>query len=251
MEGVRMHRFYRLVQLSGMLMIVGLILTGCGATSTGNGKVSTLRVVPGQTVRAQELEDGSFVVTSQPLLATGGSPLSGYTWTLASGSAFPPGTTVTAPTGVFHGSGKGLIAGKTYSFNMQVSDGTHTATGTINLEVEPAPTDGIVPFTVFQQPMGIPVIRLPNAQANRPYGASLQVYSGVPPYSWFEDTSYAGRTAFELSGLTIDMARGVVRGTVMNSAAGKTLRFRIVVKDSTGETAATEPGRPVYEIVVE
>lgn len=235
--------------LTGVL-VVALGLVGCGGGEVDGGEGSNLRVLSGQVMQAQQMPDGSFTVVAQPLLAAGGSPFSGYTWSLASGSSFPPGTTVSFQTGVFSGSGNGLTAGRTYTFEMQVSDGTSTATGTITLEVDPVPANGIVPIPVFQQPMGVPVINLPDAQANRPYGASLHVLAGDPPYSWFEDATYAGRGDFALSGLKIDMARGIVRGTVMNSAAGKTLRFRINVKDSTGETAATDGVGPVYQIVV-
>ncbi|MGI5816549.1 MAG: Ig domain-containing protein [Armatimonadota bacterium] len=246
-----MSRFCPAVMLSGLL-IAGAALSGCGGGSTTpNANVSPLRVVSGQIVRAQQLQDGSFFVTAQPLLAAGGSPFSGYNWSIASGSAFPPGTTVSVPTGVFSGSGEGLTAGRVYSFNMRVSDGTSAATGTINLQVDPLPSNGIAPLTTFQQPMGVPVITLPTARANRPYGASLHVYGGEPPYSWFEDASFAGRGDFDLSGLTIDMARGIVRGTPMNSAAGKTLRFSIVVRDSSGATAATDGVGPVYQITVQ
>lgn len=248
-----MQRFSYAVLLCGVL--IALVAAGCGGgggdADNGTININTLRVLSGQVVRAQELTDGSFNVTAQPLLAAGGAPLSGYTWTIASGSAFPPGTTVDALTGVFKGSGNGLVAGQNYQFTMQVSDGTRTATGTITLQVAALPAGGIPPIAVFQQPMGVPVIRLPNARANAPYAASLQVLGGEPPYSWFEDETWIGRGDFALSGLTVDMARGVVRGTVMNSAAGKTLRFRIVVRDDNGDVAATDGVGPIYEIFVQ
>lgn len=247
-----MQRFCSAVLLCGVL-VVSVMFTGCGggsSSSDGSG-VSALRVLSGQTVRAQELSDGSFSVTAEPLLAAGGSPLSGYTWTLASGSSYPPGTSVAALTGVFSGSGNGLTPGTSYPFTMQVSDGSRTATGTITLVVSALPSNGIPPLTTFQQPMGVPIIRLPNARANQPYGASLHVYGGDPPYSWFEDDTYAKRGDFALSGLRIDMARGVVRGTVMNSARGKTLRFRLVVRDDNDDIAATDGMGPTYEIVVQ
>ena len=233
------------------IVAVGIALTGCGGTTTddGGGAASNLRVLSGQVLHAQELQDGSVRVTPEPLLAAGGAPFSGYNWTIASGSAFPPGTSVTVPTGVFDGSGNGLVGGRNYPFNVQVSDGTRTATGTVTLQV--ADPGEIPALVVFQQPMGVPVINLPAARANVPYGASLQVMGGDPPYTWLEDTTYAGRGDFQLSGLTIDMARGIVRGTPMNSASGKTLRFKLVVRDSTGATAATDGVGPVYQIAVQ
>ncbi len=247
-----MRRTYASLVLVAALSAL-LVVAGCGGVGGVGGGASAgipLRIISGQTLTAQEQADGSFQVHAEPLLAAGGAPLSGYTWTLASGSSFPPGTTVDPLTGVFHGNGQGLEAGRTYPFEMQVSDGTTTVRGTFQLTVAPVPPSGIPPFAVFQQAMGVPTVELPDAKADQPYAASLYVFAGTPPYSWFEDTSYEGRGNFDLSGLVIDQARGIVRGTVMHSAAGKTLRFRIVVKDHTGETAATEPGRPVYEIVV-
>lgn len=233
-------------------VILLIALAGCGGTSTDDGgAVSSLRVLSGQVLAAQELQDGSVRVTPEPLLAAGGAPFSGYTWTIASGSAFPPGTSVAALTGVFNGSGNGLVGGRNYTFNVQVSDGTRTATGTITLQVADLAPGEIPPLAVLQQPMGVPVINLPAARANQPYGASLQVLGGDPPYTWLEDTTYAGRGDFQLSGLTIDMARGIVRGTPMNSASGKTLRFKLVVRDSTGATAATDGIGPTYQIVVQ
>lgn len=236
--------------LAALLPLI-VTLGGCAGTGTTGTPVSDLRVPPNQMVQAQQLADGSFSVCPQALIAIGGAPLSGYTWSLPTGSAYPPGTTVSALTGVFHGSGNGLEAGRDYLFDVRVSDGTRSASGTIRLRVARYPDDGIVGLPVFQQPMGVPVIRLQDGRANSPYGASLHVSGGTPPYSWFEDAGYAGRGDFALSGLTIDMARGVVRGTIMNSAAGKTLRFRITVRDNTDAIAATDGVGPVYEIRVQ
>jgi hypothetical protein len=84
--------------------------------------------------------------------------------------------------------------------------------------------------------------------ANKPYGASLGVFGGMPPYSWVEDTSFSGRGDFNLSGLTIDMSSGVVRGTPFNSASGKTLRFRVIVKDSLGHI--TSGAEAIFTITV-
>jgi len=67
------------------------------------------------------------------------------------------------------------------------------------------------------------------------------------PYSWSEDASYSERGDFDLSGLTIDQSSGIVRGTLFNSSSGKTLKFKVIVKDSTGATALFGP---VYTITV-
>ncbi|MGA8849072.1 MAG: Ig domain-containing protein [Dehalococcoidia bacterium] len=137
---------------------------------------------------------------------------------------------------------------------MEVSDGTSTATRSVTFVVttaSSAPSDGIpmpgCPEALFQQWQGVPSFALDDANANKPYGASLFVMGGIPPYSWSEDTSYSGRGDFDLSGLTIDQSSGIVRGTPFDSASGKTLKFRVIVKDSAGDTAISGP---VYTITV-
>ena len=228
-----------------VVVVVGV--TGCGGlTSVENGggtDSGTLRILPNQTLSAAINPEGQANVSPQTLLAEGGSPLSGYTWTIASGSTFPPGTTVWALTGVFWGSGAGLSVGS-YPIRMQVSDGSSTATGTVTLVVQQYE---ILPWAVLQQ-WPLSQFALMDARAGHPYGASLFAMGGEPPYTWAEDTTYSGRTDFDVSGLTIDATRGVVRGTPMSSAAGKTLRFRVIVRDGAGDTAVYAP---VYTITVQ
>jgi len=84
--------------------------------------------------------------------------------------------------------------------------------------------------------MNVDSFALDDAHANKPYGASLFAMGGTPPYNWREDASYSGRGDFDLSGLTIDQSSGIVRGTLFNSASGKTLKFRVVVQDAAGDT---------------
>jgi hypothetical protein len=122
------------------------------------------------------------VVNAQPLLAYGGAPLSGYTWTLAPGSTFPPGTTVVPLTGVFKGSGGTVVPG-TYFFDMVVSDGSRTATRTFQFNVETASGGSLCGKALFQQSV-LSSINLPHAKAGRPYGCSLMVWGGTPPYTW-------------------------------------------------------------------
>jgi hypothetical protein len=49
-------------------------------------------------------------------------------------------------------------------------------------------------------------------------------------------------------GLTLSPTTGVVWGEPFSSASGKTVKFRVVVTDSDGETAVYEP---VYTIQIE
>jgi hypothetical protein len=171
-------------------------------------------------------------------MAAGGSPFAGYTW---STSGFPMGTTVAPLTGVFSSNGGTIIAGH-YPFTVSVSDGTSTATGSVTLNVT---TTTPIPFAILQQyPSGS--FALDDANANKPYGASLFAMGGTPPYSWSEDASYSERGDFDLSGLTIGQSSGIVRGTLFNSSSGKTLKFRVIVRDNAGDTSSG----PVYTITV-
>jgi hypothetical protein len=136
------------------------------------------------------------------LLAWGGSPHPGYTWTLANLSAFPPGTTVDSLTGIFHRNGSPLISG-TYSFTMTVSDGSTTANGTFSFAVK---DDYVSPpaVTPFEQ-LNQSIFKLPDAKVGTGYGASLYADGGTPPYK-----SWSLASGALPPGLAIDMASGVV-----------------------------------------
>ncbi|PYS27333.1 MAG: hypothetical protein DMG11_16750, partial [Acidobacteria bacterium] len=171
---------------------------------------------------------GRSAVQAVTLLAQGGSPLSGYTWTLANGSTFPPGTTVDA-NGVFKSSGGRLIPG-TYSLTMQASDGSRTGTGRFTLvvtEESSAPVDGVpmpaCPTVVFAQP-NARTIALPAARQGAGYGASLYAILGSTTSTPLKWSVSSGQLP---PGMTLDQDRGVVRGTPFSSAAGSTYRFRV------------------------
>lgn len=236
--------------VSVVVLVAMLAMGGCSGTVGGGGNAGpavALQVLRNQIATAY-WSGGTSTIDPRTLLAAGGSPgVAGYTWSEPAGSTMriPFGCMVSPLTGVFQASGAQLVGPGDYPFLIEVSDGTRTAQGTVTLRVREV---AIAPIAVFQQFMGIGVWQLPNAQANRPYGHSLAALGGVPPYTWAEDTTYAGRTEFALSGLVIDQARGIVRGTINNSAAGQTLRFRVIVTDSTGATAVTDG--LTYEIVV-
>jgi hypothetical protein len=200
-----------------------------------------LTIPPGQSLSGCVDSTGG-AVNAQTLVAFGGAPLSGYTWTLANLSVFPPGTTVDPLTGVFHSNGGTIVAG-TYNFTMNVTDGTSIATGTFGLTVDSSSACGI---EVFEQ-SSLTTITLPQATPGSGYGAGLFVGGGNPPYSW------ALATGSSLPpGLVIDAARGVVRGTPLSSTAGQLFSFMIQVTDSTKQVAVCPNGGvcPVYQIQV-
>ena len=243
----------RLVTYCSLVMFLFTFGWCTPAAPSNNGASTTLRILPGFSLSAcKDTYTGKSYVEPQTLMAAGGSPLAGYTW---STSGFPVGTTVWPQTGVFVSNGgiMSLTTGQ-YPITVEVSDGTSTKTGSVTLyvtTVSSAPLGGIpmpgCPVAILQQMNGVGSFVLDDAYANKPYGASLYATGGTPPYSWSEDASYSGRGDFNLSGLTIGMSSGIVRGTLFNSSSGKTLKFRVIVKDNAGSTSL--PG-PVYSITV-
>jgi hypothetical protein len=196
------------------------------------------------------------VVQAETLIAWGGAPLSGYTWTLSNLSTFPAGTTVEPLTGIFKSSGGTIIPG-THTFNMTVSDGSTTANGTFTFIAETASSataDGVpgvgCGVALFQQ-SHLFTITLPDAKAGSGYGASLYVTvgggsaGGTLPLTWNLGTGTLPQ------GLVIDTARGVVRGTPFSSAAGQTFNFTITVRDHNGKIASCGGTNcPTYRITV-
>ena len=241
-EGVDVSSLDTVLDFLGSLFDTVLDFLGL---SLGSG-TPDLYIPVGQSLTGAIQVRGSdtyYSVDSETLRAYGGAPLSGYTWTVASLSALPPGTAVDPLTGIFHSSGGKLVSG-TYTFDMTVSDGSRTATGTFTFVVN---TGEIVPVAVFQQP-AVSFIPLPDANTGYGYGASLWALGNdTLPWSWYLATG-------ELPpGLVIDQAKGVVRGTPHSSAAGNTYSFTITVKDKTGEEALiVGPGLqpPTYTISV-
>ncbi len=215
--------------------------------TTPSLKSSSLYIPEGQTLSGIIQVIGSttnYFVETATLLAYGGAPLAGYTWSVASLSALPAGTTVDPLTGIFHGSGGILLPG-THTFKMVVSDGSTTATGSFSFVVKTG--DEFVGITVFSQP-AVSTIALPDANTGVGYGASLRAFGrGDLKWSWYLGTG-------ELPpGLEIDRSRGIVWGTPFSSAAGNTYGFTITVKDKNGTEAAIGGFRdnpPTYTISV-
>jgi len=200
-----------------------------------------------------------YQVTPVTLMAYGGSPgVNGYTWGKPIGGRFPPpGITIDALTGVLHGTGGALPNPGIYYFDVEVTDGTNRAIATLPITIKEyvvSDEEGFstpVPEIDFQQAF-VDTIKLPNAKAGQPYGATLWVEGGDPPYLWILRPGYSD---FTLAGLWLDQNKGLVRGTISESMAGKTIKFAVIVKDKNGKTALSlgprvDPG-PIYEIYVE
>lgn len=190
-------------------------------------------------IQTQGGGQASYFVDKAPLCAYGGSPVSGYKWSIAPGSTLPPGTTFDPTTGMFYqgGSGVAIVAG-THTFKMVVSDGFTTATGTFSLVVNTGP---ILATATFQKSLAAD-IPLPDANTGIGYGVSLRaIGNGALPWAW---SIMSGDLP---PGLGLNSTSGVVYGTPLSSATGKTYKFRISVKDGLGVDAI---GEPTYSIFV-
>ncbi|MFA5862354.1 MAG: Ig domain-containing protein [Candidatus Thermoplasmatota archaeon] len=229
------------LQGSAWWLVLVVALAGCSA-GIGGSKAGDLRIPTGQALSGciNTVDNKYSVMVPQTLIALGGTPFSGYTWTLSSRSAFPAGTTVAALTGVFNATnGSALHKAGTQSFDMTVSDGSTTATGTFTLRVSTtSPSNSAspgCPTAVLQQRLDIATNVLPDAKTGAGYGASLFVMGGEPPYAW-------SRATGDLPpGLTMGPTDGVVRGTPLSSAAGHTYSFTVKVTDAAGDIAACSP----------
>lgn len=201
-------------------------------------------------------------LTAKTLFADGGSVASGYTWTISSGSTYPPGITVDALTGIVHRtSATSIMPAGTYRFNMTVSDGSSTARGDLTLIVTQGTSalDPVLqipsnpcPYAIFAQ-SAADVIPLVEGKTGRSYASSLYALAGADPDlqqgSANVNLTWRLATGQLPPGLVIDQARGVVRGTP--STAG-TYNFTIAVTNSRGQTALTPSGKaPTYRIVIQ
>lgn len=204
-------------------------------TESANSGIPDL-TVQGQTLKGMIIHTNGtseYYVDKETLIARGGAPLAAYTWSVANLSAMPAGTIVDPLTGIFQTSGGALVTG-THQFKMTVSDGSRTATGDFTFIVQEYQDFG--PLAVFQQPLGVFNINLPDAYTGYGYGASLWALGdGALPWSWYLESGALP------PGLVIDQANGIIRGTPNSSAAGNTYDFTVTVKDRDNNTAVSDP----------
>jgi hypothetical protein len=167
-------------------------------------------------------------VNPQNLLAGGGQPTSGYTWTVQSGFSLPTGIALNSLTGVIQASNPGLLpAPGMFDIPVTITDQiqtANTAPGTFTLD-----TTQCNGRPIFQVLAGVIPLQ---AQANVPYGVTLSVVGGVPPYTW---TLAPGSSL--PGGLVLDQSTGVVRGTPTSTGQ---FQFFINVRDSTGAAATVQ-----------
>lgn len=211
----------------------------------------TLRILKSPTGQNQSIfanidvnENNYTVINPQALLADGGTPLRNYTWSIESSPTPPSGYIFWPLTGVIDRTGttpNGLTVG-TRKFKVKVSDGSCSKSEYIDLIIT---DDPLSPTAVLQQLSGS--FTLKSADAGKAYGASLYALGGVPPYHWHLDETYAGSADLTNAGLQVEEAAGIVRGTVLSSALGKTIKFKVVLTDSKGDKALVGT---TYTIVV-
>jgi hypothetical protein len=209
--------------------------TSCDELTGESG--SELRILPGQVISANIDAKGTLYVAPQMVMAEGGNPFHSYDWSVDMGSNPPSGVSIGAISGIItrdNTSAAGFSAG-TRSFTLKVSDGSQVKSGNVSLHIT---SYDIHPEAVLQQ---LPVGEYPlmSATTDKPYCASLFIMGGTPPYMWAVDPEYS--QAFSAAGLTLDPIYGLVKGTLTSANAGKTISFKVVVRDSKIKTAVYEP----------
>lgn len=218
-----------------MALFTFLHFTSCDELTGESG--SELRILPGQVISANIDAKGTLYVAPQMIMAEGGNPFHSYDWSLDLGSNPPSGVSIGALSGIItreNTSAAGFSAG-TRSFTLKVSDGSQVKSGNVSFHVT---SYDVHPQAVLQQlPVG--EYQLMSATTDKPYCASLFIMGGTPPYMWAVDPDYS--QAFSAAGLTLDPIYGLVKGTMTSANAGKTISFKVVVRDSKMNTAVYEP----------
>ena len=238
------------VSASGLLTGVGsgtAVITATSGSISGTttssitpaGAASTLTIYPSQVVSGVIDQNGGAYSAVFPylLVATGGNVgTGGYTWTAAPGYVLPfPSLSISINGVVTDASPKSLTLGS-YTFYVEVSDGSSTKTAAVTLSLTSGcnSSNGNTTnpcYSAFVTNVHYPY--LPNGKVGSPYAATLVTSGGTAPYTW---TLESGTLP---PGTSIDQAKGILKGTP--TAAG-TYNFYVLTKDSSGETTASELG---------
>ena len=239
-------------------MLVATVAASCGGSAGGGGGGGGAASIPiamyqGEHASAVVDTNGGLYthVVPRQLEAYGGSPQSGYTWTVTTGTSLPfPGLVIDPLTGLIHGSVPSGTAAGSNPFSVTASDGSSVYTsgqgGTIQASVVVSTCNsrtfsGTADPSLCNLPVrlnagggsvsNINALVSGTITAGKAFGFSMFVVGGVPPYK-----SWAVATGTLPPGLTLDQARGVLYGTPFSSAAGNTYTFSVSVSDSGGNT---------------
>lgn len=182
--------------------------------NVGYGGMEQILLAPQLLITTTSLPGGSpGNAYSATLKGQGGTPP--YTWALASGSAqLPQGLTLSSTTGTI--SGTVTAADGTYPVTFTLTDANNVTTNSVPLSI----------VIATPPPLSVLTTSLPGTNTGTPYSATLQAFSGVPPYTWSLNSGTLP------SGLTL-ASNGTISGTA--TASGTSLVFKVV--DSTQTTA--------------
>jgi hypothetical protein len=151
---------------------------------------------------------------------SGGKPP--YAFSVAPGSAMPPGLTFSDGNGAAIIQGTPTAPGK-YSFIVQVSDSFSPP-----FQISQAFTMNVLNNLVVPNPA------LPDAVQNIPYSEQIQAYGGTPPYHFA-----LGPSALS-PGLSLNSSTGVISGTP-TTVTQYTHYFGLVITDSAPSPATIQP----------
>jgi hypothetical protein len=189
--------------LAAILGLMAILIAGCGQAAPVPATQAAL------TISTASLADGQVgIIYSQTLKAAGGK--GNYTWSLAGGS-LPGRFALLANTGSINGTPD---KDGTFSFTVQVSDGTSTATRDFSITIKPS---GV--------PLVIGTTSLANGEVGIGYSRTLSASGGIGTYSWSISSGSLP------DGMTIDQVTGLISGTPKSAGI---FSFSVQVMDGTG-----------------
>ena len=251
----------RLIRTIAVLVPLAALAHGCGGTeptdATTGGTAGVALGIYSSSHPAggrADVNGGQYSnVHPGQFEAYGGSPVSGYTWTVTTGTSMPfPGLIIDPLTGLVHGAMPSGTATGRYPYQVTVSDGSTTATSSgayfevtscnslVFGNVDPSACDvNSVIICGSGSLVDVSVGSTHPFTAGKAVGFSLHVAGGTPPYkSW---TVASGSLP---PGLTLDQSRGVITGTPLSSASGQTYTFTARVSDSANKTCPSSTQSP-------
>ena len=213
--------------------IAGSPVTFTARGTAGSG--SPLRIVANQAVAGVIDLNGGIQSHLDPvtLVATGGSVLSGYTWTVTSLQPLPHPSIFITPLGVVNGRSTTFVRGL-YTMYVTVRDDAGTSVnGSIAVDL----TSTCGPSNLNPCPYGAVTTQhrdyFPSAKVGADYAATIFAAGGTPPYRWTLWTLFGKLPP----GLVIDPATGVLRG--IPTVVG-TFDFYVKVDDNAGGSNVAE-----------